>query len=282
MPGPDGVLLVAKPSGVTSHDVVAAVRRGELANGARVGHAGTLDPFATGLLLVLVGSATRLQRYLVGLPKAYRAVARLGAVSDTGDPTGEVTATGAVAREQEVRAAAARLTGEIEQRVPAYSAVKVGGERLYSKARRGESVARPVRRVVIESFDVSRFDERSQEAELDVRCSSGTYVRQLVADLGELCGAGAYCLALERTQVGPFQLAQADDRRLIPLAGALPFLPERELDAAQAEGVRHGRRLADPGGPGGEGEAVRLTAGGALVAVAERRGADLRPVTVVG
>jgi tRNA pseudouridine55 synthase len=281
MAGPDGVLLVAKPPGVTSHDVVAAIRREDVAAGAKVGHAGTLDPFATGLLVVLVGSATRLQRYLVGLPKAYRVVARLGAVSDTGDPTGEVTDTGARAREQDVRAAAPRLTGEIEQRVPAYSAVKVGGERLYRKARRGEPVERPLRRVRIERFDVLSFDEPAQEAELEVRCSSGTYVRQLVADLGELCGAGAYCRALERTQVGPFELAQADDERLIPLAGALSFLPERELDAGEAQGVRHGQRLADPGGPGGEGDAVRLTAGGLLVAVAERRGADLKPVTVL-
>ncbi len=282
MAGPDGVLLVAKPPGVTSHDVVAAIRREDVAAGAKVGHAGTLDPFATGLLVVLVGSATRLQRYLVGLPKAYRVVARLGAVSDTGDPTGEVTDTGATAREEDVREAAARLTGEIEQRVPAYSAVKVGGERLYRKARRGEPVERPLRRVRIERFDVLRFDEPAQEAELEVHCSSGTYVRQLVADLGELCESGAYCRALERTQVGPFELAQADDQRLIPLAGALSFLPERELDAGEAQGVRHGQRLADPGGPGGEGDAVRLTAGGLLVAVAERRGADLKPVTVLG
>jgi tRNA pseudouridine55 synthase len=282
MSGPDGVLLVAKPPGVTSHDVVAAIRRKDVARGAKVGHAGTLDPFATGLLVVLVGSATRLQRYLVGLPKAYRVVARMGAVSDTGDPTGEVTATGARAREQDLRAAAARLTGEIEQRVPAYSAVKVGGERLYSKARRGEPVERPLRRVRIERLDVLSFDERAQEAELEVHCSSGTYVRQLVADLGELCEAGGYCRALERTQVGPFELAQADDHRLIPLAGALSFLPERELDSGEAQGVRNGRRLADPGGPGGEGDPVRLTAGGLLVAVAERRGADLKPVTVLG
>jgi tRNA pseudouridine55 synthase len=282
MPGPDGVLLVAKPPGVTSHDVVAAIRRKDVADGAKVGHAGTLDPFATGLLVVLVGGATRLQRYLVGLPKAYRVVARLGEVSDTGDPTGEVTATGRTAREQDVRAAAARLTGEVEQRVPAYSAVKVGGERLYRKARRGEAVERPLRRVRIERFDLQRFDERAQEAELEVRCSSGTYVRQLVSDLGELCEAGAYCRALERTQVGPFELAQADDQRLIPLADALSFLPERKLDSGEAQGVGHGQRLADPGGPGGEGDPVRLTAGGLLVAVAERRGADLKPVTVLG
>ena len=120
-----------------------------------------------------------------------------------------------------MRRAVAGLTGEIEQRVPAYSAVKVGGERLYRKARRGEEVEAPVRRVVIEALELVRFDAAAQEAELEVRCSSGTYVRQLVADLGELCGAGAYCVALERTEVGPFALADADDERLLPLSEAL-------------------------------------------------------------
>ncbi len=274
----DGVLLVAKPAGVTSHDVVESIRR---ARAAKTGHAGTLDPFATGLLLLLVGRGTRLAQYMVGLPKAYRAVARLGAVSDTGDPTGDVTSTGATTDEDSLRRAIPRLTGEIDQRVPAYSAVKVGGERLYRKARRGEDVEVPVRRVTIERLALTRFDAEAQEAELEVRCSSGTYIRQLVADLGELCGAGAYCAALERTEVGPFSLADADAERLLPLSEALPFLPERVLSEAEAEFVRNGRRVADPGGVGGEGRFVRLTHGGALVAVAERRGDELKPATVV-
>lgn len=275
----DGVLLVAKPAGATSHDVVEGVRR---ARGAKVGHAGTLDPFATGLLLILVGRATRLQRYLVGLPKAYRAVARFGATSDTGDPTGEVTPTGRRTDERVLRAALARLRGEIEQRVPAYSAVKVGGERLYRKARRGEEVAAPVRRVTIEALELLRFDPAAQEAEIEVRCSSGTYVRQLVADLGELCSAGAHCAALERTQVGPFRLADADPERLLALGEALPWLPERALTEREADDVRHGRRVTDPGGAGDDGSNVRLTFGGELLAVAERRGDELKPVTVVG
>ena len=278
---PDGVLLYPKPAGVTSHDVVDLVRRGPLAAGAKVGHAGTLDPFATGLLLVLVGRAARLARYLVGLPKTYRAVARFGATSDTGDPTGTIAPTGKRADEQAVRGALARLTGEIDQRVPAYSAVKVEGERLYRKARRGEAVAAPVRRVTVESLDLVRFDPAAQEAELELRCSSGTYVRQLVADLGELCSAGAYCTALERTAVGPFRLADADPERLVGLADALSFLPRRELSAVEAADVRHGRRVTDPGGAGDEGRPVRLTLEGALVAVAERRGDELKPVTVV-
>jgi tRNA pseudouridine55 synthase len=274
----DGVLLVAKPAGVTSHDVVESIRRDR---SAKTGHAGTLDPFATGLLVVLAGRATRLQRYMVGLPKAYRVVARFGAVSDTGDPTGVVASTGVGTEERHVRDAARRLVGEIEQRVPAHSAVKVGGERLYRKARRGEQVETPTRHVVIESLDVMRFDDAAQEAELDVRCSSGTYVRQLVADLGELCGTGAYCAALERTEVGPFALADADPERVLPPSDALPFLPEHPLTERQADDVRHGRAVENPGGVGEEGSAVRLTSDGALLAVARCRGDVLKPETVL-
>ena len=273
----DGVLLVAKPAGITSHDVVESVRR---ARGAKVGHAGTLDPFATGLLVVLVGKATRLQRYLVGLPKAYRATARLGATSDTGDRDGKIEETGGSASEAAVRDALARLTGEIDQRVPAYSAVKVEGERLYRKARRGEAVDTPVRRVRVDRLDLMRFDRESGEAVLDVECSSGTYVRRLVMDLGELCGSGAYCTALERTAVGPFRLEDADPDRLLPIAAAVSFLPARGLSEVEAGDVRHGRRIAD--GEGAEGEPVRLMHEGLLVAIAERRGGELKPATVVG
>jgi tRNA pseudouridine55 synthase len=245
-----------------------------------VGHAGTLDPFATGLLVVLVGKAARLQRYLVGLPKQYLAGARLGAVSDTGDPTGTLESTGRPASEQAVRDALPRLTGEIEQRVPAYSAVKVGGERLYRKARRGEAVDTPVRRVRIDRFELVSYDAAKQEAQLAIDCSSGTYVRQLVADLGQLCGAGAYCSALERTAVGPFLLADADPERLLSLAAAVSFLPAQELSAAETDDVRHGRRIPAHAGTD-EGAPVSLTHDGELVAVAERRGAELKPQTVL-
>ena len=273
----DGVLLVSKPAGVTSHDVVESVRR---ARRAKVGHAGTLDPFATGLLVVLVGRATRLQRYLVGLPKAYRATARLGATSDTGDCEGVIEQTGRDAPEQAVRAAIARLTGEIDQRVPAHSAVKVGGERLYKKARRGEAVETPVRRVRIDRFELVRLDPGAREAVLEVECSSGTYVRQLVTDLGELCGSGAYCTALERTAVGPFLLRDADPDRLLGMAAALSFLPAHALSEGEAADVRHGKRVA--GGDGPEEAPVRLMCGDVLVAVGERRGDELKPLTVVG
>jgi tRNA pseudouridine55 synthase len=277
---PGGVLLVGKPAGVTSHDVVERVRRLPIARRAKVGHAGTLDPFATGLLLLLIGRATRFQRYFMSLPKTYEATMRLGAVSDTGDPTGEVEETGERADGDAVRAAAARLVGDIRQRVPLTSAVKVGGERLYRKARRGESFETPVRTVRVMRFDVTSFDERDQRAEVVVECSSGTYVRQLGADLGELCGTGAYCTSLERTGIGPFRLSAADEGDLVPLSEALSFLPERALGPDEERRVRNGRALegngVDAGGP-----EVRLTAGGELVAVAERRDGGLKPVTVI-
>ena len=278
-----GVLLVAKPAGVTSHDVVDHVRRLPLARGAKVGHAGTLDPFATGLLLVLVGQATRFQRFFMSLPKAYRATAQLGATSDTGDPTGRIEETGGRASENAVRAAAATLVGEIDQRVPLTSAVKVGGERLYMKARRGEDFETPVRRVAVRRLDIDSFDEQAQRLDLAVECSSGTYVRQLVADLGEATGAGAYCLALERTAIGAFRLSAADEGNLVPLVEALSFLPERALDPDEERLARTGRALENGVENGQEAGApnVRLTAGGELVAVAERRDGKLKPVTVM-
>jgi tRNA pseudouridine55 synthase len=274
----DGVLLVAKPAGVTSHDVVESVRR---ARSGKVGHAGTLDPFATGLLVVLVGKATRLAQYMVGLPKSYRAIARFGAVSDTGDPDGEITETGGVVTEQDVRAVLGGLTGEIQQRVPAFSAVKLGGERLYRKARRGETVEAPVRRVRVDRLDMVRFDTAAQEAELEIDCAAGTYVRQLVADLGELCGAGAYCAALERTAVGPFRLEDADRERLLPPASAVSFLPSRPLTAQEVDHVQHGRRIPLRTGLGEGVGHVRLMFEDRLIAVAESRDDHLQPVTVL-
>jgi tRNA pseudouridine55 synthase len=251
------------------------VRRG-LPGKTKVGHAGTLDPFATGLMLVLVGRGTRLQRYLVGLPKAYRTTAKLGITSTTGDPTGELTETGGRAAEDELRTALPALIGEIEQAVPAFSAVKVEGVRMYRRARAGEAVERPVRKVRIDKLELVRFDAAAQEAELVVECSSGTYVRQLVADLGDRTGAGAHCTSLERTRIGPFALADADPGRLLPPAEALAFLPERVLSGAEAQAVRHGRPVeGESTGP------VRLTHDGSLLAVAVERDGRLRPETVV-
>jgi tRNA pseudouridine55 synthase len=202
-----GVILVDKPAGSTSHSVVARLRREW---GMKAGHAGTLDPFATGLLIVLLGRrATREQRRFMCLPKTYLAVARFGAVSTTGDPEGEITETGVIpARDLELP------TGTVRQRPPAYSAVKVKGERAYRLARRGEDVEVPERLVEVHRFEL-RWWERDR-AEFEIECSAGTYVRSLVADLGD-----AYCERLRRIAIGPFSVDQADERRLVPLEDAL-------------------------------------------------------------
>jgi tRNA pseudouridine55 synthase len=163
--------------------------------------------------------------------------------------------------------------------VPRASAVKVGGERLYKKARRGEEFETPVRRVSVRRLDLVGIEAAAGWADLDIECSSGTYIRQLVADLGELVGAGAYCERLERTAIGSFESAAADPERLIPLAEALSFMPERALSPEEEHAAANGRRLADEGP---DGEVMRLTAEGRLVAVSERQEGVLRPLTVLG
>lgn len=255
------MILFDKPAGKTSHDIVAAVRR-SLPRGTKVGHGGTLDPFATGLLLVLVGRATRVQRYLMALPKTYRAVARLGWTSDTGDPEGTLTQTGAVPADPRIP------VGEQLQRPPAYSAVKVGGERLYAKARRGEAVEGEPRPVTVHRADL--VGREGDDATFEIECSSGTYVRQLVADLGD-----AYCAELRRTAIGPFAVQDAG-AELGP-ADALAFLPAVELDDGQARAAGHGVKLELEAA--GEGP-VRLMHDGELVAVAEPRDRLLAPVVV--
>jgi tRNA pseudouridine55 synthase len=209
------VVLADKPSGPTSHDIVARARREHGVK--RVGHAGTLDPFATGLLIVLVGrEATREQARFMALRKTYSVIARFGATSTTGDRDGEITETGKVpAPDVELP------TGEIRQRPPAYSAVKVGGERAYKKARRGEEVEMPPRIVTVHRFDeISREGDR---AEYEIECSSGTYVRSLVADLGD-----AYCEELRRTRIGPFAVEEAGEAAQMSLADALARASEFE------------------------------------------------------
>jgi tRNA pseudouridine55 synthase len=261
------VILYPKPAGVTSHDVVAAVRRSSRAvERTKVGHAGTLDPFATGLLLVLIGQATRAQRFLMELPKTYRAVARLGWRSDTGDRDGALEQTRRVPDRLELP------VGRVEQRPPAYSAVKVGGERLYARARRGDPVEGAPRTVTVHSAEILWRDE--DRAAFEIECSAGTYVRQLVAALGD-----AYCEELERTRIGPFRLEDADPERTMPLGDALSFLPERRMNPGEAGRVAHGRALEN--GPAADGGPVRLTAGGELVAIAEPRGDRLQPVVVM-
>ncbi|HEV7528782.1 MAG TPA: tRNA pseudouridine(55) synthase TruB [Solirubrobacteraceae bacterium] len=203
MPEPaNGILLIDKPAGMTSHDVVARVRRA--LGGVRTGHAGTLDPFATGLLLVLVGRATKSQQTLMALRKRYETVAQLGATSSTGDTEGKVTQTGKLPPDPP-----ALPTGEVRQRPPVYSAVKIAGERAYRRARRGERVEMPERIVTVHRF-VQQWrapdDERAglERAGFEIECGSGTYVRSLIADLHD-----AYCLQLRRTAIGPFQVADA-------------------------------------------------------------------------
>jgi tRNA pseudouridine55 synthase len=237
----DRVLLIDKPAGRTSHDVVAEVRRaiGGPRKGPgtiRVGHAGTLDPFATGLLVVLTGRATKTQSLFMGLRKAYDVTSRFGAVSTTGDTEGEITETGVLPVRPLVLP-----TGLVRQRPPAYSAVKIDGERAYARARRGEEVEMPEREVT-----VYRFDELPGDRFL-IECSSGTYVRSLIADLGD-----AYCTTLRRTAIGPFAV-EASAQHGTPETGmelgdALArFLDVVDLDEADAGRAAHGVAIADPG-----------------------------------
>ena len=187
------VLLCDKPAGITSHSMVAGIRR---ERGCKAGHAGTLDPFATGLLLVLLGRATRIQRFLIGLPKTYRATAQLGWRSSTGDPDGELTETGSTPSSLELP------TGRVRQRVPMTSAVRVGGERLYKMAHRGESIQTPEREVDVYRAELLEHDAAS--AAYEIECSAGTYIRTLIETLED-----AYCSQLRRTAIGPFAIEDA-------------------------------------------------------------------------
>jgi tRNA pseudouridine55 synthase len=264
---PCGVILYDKPAGITSHDAVAQTRR-RLGRGVKVGHAGTLDPFATGLLLILVGRATRAQRFLMALPKRYEVAARFGATSSTGDPEGEIAETGLVP-EGDLELP----TGVIRQRPPAYSAIKVGGRRAYALARAGnEAIVLPEREV-----EVYRFEERWREGDrrgFVIECSSGTYVRSLIAALGD-----AYCEQLRRTAIGTFAVERADPERILALDEALSFLPEVRLDAELARRAGHGNPVpVDPAVSGAQ--AVRLADDDGLVALAEPReqGTVLKPI----
>ncbi len=271
-----GVLVVDKPAGVTSHNVVARVRR---ERGGKVGHAGTLDPFATGVLTILLGRATRLQRYLLELPKTYRATARLGWRSSTGDPDGELTETGNLPDTLELP------TGRIQQMVPMTSAVKVDGERLYKRAHRGEeSEDRPVREVEIYRAQLidppSGPPEAGQEVEFEVEVSSGTYVRTLVETLGD-----AYCSALRRTAVGPLDIS-LEGQVLTPMQ-ALSFLPRVEIDESQARAIGFGQKVPSSAvelpsaiQDGGRGS-FTLVHGDNLIAVARLEEEVLRPEVVL-
>jgi tRNA pseudouridine55 synthase len=255
-----GALLVDKPAGITSHDVVDRVRR---ERDGKVGHAGTLDPFATGLLIVMLGRATRLQRYLLPLRKTYRATARLGWRSTTGDPDGELTETGRIPQQLQLP------TGEVEQRVPMTSAVKVEGERLYERAHRGEKIETPTRSVTVYRAELLESD--ADRATFEIECSSGTYVRTLIETLED-----AYCESLRRLAIGPFAVPEQGERE-VSVEELMAFLPERKLDPAEAERVSHGVAVLAEG----DDSHARLTHEGRLIAIARQDGENLRPEVVL-
>lgn len=262
----EGLLLIDKPVGVTSHDVVDAVRR--TLGVRKVGHAGTLDPLATGLLILGMGRATRLLRFLSGLDKEYEGAARLGEETDTLDAAGEVVREAPFAHvmRADLERAMGGMVGETMQAPPAYSAVKVSGRALHRAARAGEHVRAEPRAVRVDAFDLLRLDGR--DFEFRVRCSSGTYVRVLVADVGRGVGSAAFLTRLVRTRVGPFTLDDArplaDAGRPLPVEEAVRHLPRLDVGADEAAAARHGRPL----GPAGlEGPYAVFDLSGALVAV---------------
>ena len=280
-----GFLNVNKPAGMSSFDVIRRLRR-QLPRKTKIGHAGTLDPFADGVLVVCVGPATRLADRVQGQTKQYRAEVTLGAASTTDDPEGDITPTaGAAAPDrQAVRDAAAALVGRIEQVPPAHSAVHVDGRRAYKLARAGKEVNLPPRPVVIHAIDVLGYDY--PRLELAVTCGSGTYIRSLARDIGASLGVGGYCTALTRTAVGRFTLAeavevdQADvERDLIDAIEAVPELPRLVADDAAIEAIKLGQAI--PGEPEGPEIAV-VDAAGKLLAIAAPGPRDglIRPVKV--
>ncbi len=291
MTAASGLVIVDKPAGWTSHDVVARIRR--LAGTRRVGHAGTLDPMATGVLVTGVEKATRLLGHLALTEKEYLATIRLGQATDTGDAEGTIIASAraSVMPTEAVVAQTATLTGEIQQVPPAVSAIKVAGTRSYALARAGAAPVLPARPVTVWAFDVlgTRAVGDLLDVDVAVRCSSGTYVRALARDLGEALGVGGHLTMLRRTRVGPYDLAMA--RTLSELAGEFSVLPlaraaavafpSRQLTGAEAQVVGHGGRL--PGGGGGNGPVGPVAAfgpDGSLIALLTEKAGELRPLAV--
>jgi len=292
----DGLVVIDKPAGWTSHDVVARLRR--ILGTRKVGHAGTLDPMATGVLVAGAGRGTRLLTYLVGSSKTYLASVRLGVSTLTDDLEGEVLhhadpASVAGVREADVRRGVAALTGTIQQVPSAVSAIKVDGRRSYARVRAGEQVELAAREVCIARFDVldlrrADADDGAPVIDLDVvvDCSSGTYVRALARDLGAALGLGGHLTALRRTRVGPFTLDQAhtldelaagaEVTGLAPAARAV--FPARELTEEEAGRLAHGRRIAPIGI--GAGPAAAFGPDGALIALVDELGSTCRPLVV--
>ena len=280
----DGLVIVDKPTGWTSHDVVARMRR--LAGTRRVGHAGTLDPMATGVLVVGIERGTRLLGHLALADKDYDATIRLGVTTATDDADGEVVATAdaSAVTDEQLHLAIHGLTGEIEQVPSAVSAIKVGGERAYKRARRGEDVQLAPRRVRVERFDV--VARRGDEIDVRVSCSTGTYVRALARDVGATLGVGAHLTALRRTRVGTFTLEQAatlerlaGDLCVVPLSRAVAdAFPRVDVSADDARRLGFGQRV-DPVGPLGGPFGV-FGPDGSLIALAERNDERLRTLVV--
>jgi tRNA pseudouridine55 synthase len=285
---PSGLVIVDKPSGWTSHDVVARIRR--LAGTRRVGHAGTLDPMATGVLVVGIDRATRLLGYLALSEKDYDATIRLGASTDTDDADGEIqarTPAAGVSRAA-LSAAVAALTGEIQQVPPGVSAIKVGGKRAYRLAREGAAPELAARTVTVSRLDVLavRADGDYQDVDVAVTCSSGTYIRAIARDLGAALGVGGHLTALRRTRVGPYQASSA--RTLDQLGAAFEVLPlaqaaaaafrRRDLTAAEASAVAHGAKL--PASGSGPGPVAGFAPDGSLVALLTEDGTQARSLAV--
>ena len=309
----DGLLIIDKPAGMTSHDVVAKVRR--ITAHRRVGHTGTLDPFATGVLVVLIGRATRLAQFLSGAEKEYEAVIRLGYATDTGDITGvgiESSESHAKAqsrqsfRKEEIESALASLRGEIDQTPPMYSAKKIAGRKLYELARRGEKVERKAVRVTVSEFEATALPSQNHDDTKDlsarVVCSAGTYIRTLAEDFGKRLGVGAHVAELRRTRAGRFRIEDAItldrlaeqaqvgslEQLVISPDTAVSFLPQFQLDGNAVRRVMNGIDIEIENGhemPGAAGQAVRMcSANGELIAVgicdSERR--TVHPQVVIG
>lgn len=280
----NGILLVDKPAGMTSHDVIDRCRR--RLGVRRIGHAGTLDPPATGLLVVGVGRAARLLRFLEAYDKSYEAHVIFGSETTTEDAEGQITTEtdASTLTREALEGALAGFVGEIEQVPPMVSAVKVGGERLYRKARRGEEIERAPRRVRVDSLVLRDFRPGSRaRAALEVRCSKGTYVRSLARDLGRALGVGAHLASLRRTEIGPFRVADAvapdaaGPDALRPPDEAVGGYPRRDVDEAGVRSLVHGRPLEAAGieGP------YAVFGPGGLVAMAEDRGTTARSLCVL-
>jgi len=278
-PTPEGLLLVDKPAGITSHDAVSMVRRALRTR--KVGHAGTLDPMATGLLLVGVGRATRLLRFLADLPKTYEGTLHLGVETTTLDAEGDVVREHSVeVSDAELDRAMAALVGDSVQTPPAYSAVKVGGRKLYEAARAGELLEAGARPIHVDVFD--RIRRHGRDVDFRVVCGGGTYVRVLAADVGAAVGCGAHLTRLRRTNVGPFSADEArppgDPGQPLPIRSAVDHLPQVRLDDEETVAARHGRMLGPSGvrGPYGVYDGA-----GSLVGVYEDDGAKAAPLVIL-